>query len=533
LLRSAFSSSFWKPRARFWFDSIHVLAKALAVAIRSKHTGKKSIIVFNASTRINGLSLNAAFSLLIAWALQLAGVPVVHFVCKAGMSRCVLGTSLEDFNQPLPCKRCTRQSRLNYFGAHPHWFSYERNPALHALIRDKSLEQLAQVEYEGIPLGQIVLPALRWRLRVHNLLDDETTRTLYREFILSAWNVASEFTALLDSIDPQAVLVFNGQFFPEATVRWLCIQRGIRVITHEVAMQPLTAFLTDGDATAYPIHIPDDFELSEEQNARLDAYLEKRFQGNFSMAGIQFWPEMKRLDAAFLEKLSNFKYLVPVFTNVIFDTSQPHANTLFGDMFAWLDLVLEKARSHPDTLFVIRAHPDESRPGKASRESVAGWVSESGANQLANVVFISPDEYVSSYEMIQRAKFVMVYNSTIGLEASILGAAVLSAGKARYTQYPIVFFPESQVVYRRMLDEFLDADKVNALPEHRQQARRFMYYQLFRTSLPFDAFLDATEQRGYVRLARFNLRSLAPQHSPAIRAVLDGILAGGDFLLED
>jgi hypothetical protein len=390
-----------------------------------------------------------------------------------------------------------------------------------------------QVEYSGIPLGQIVLPSLRWRLRVHNLTDDERTRTLYREFTLSAWNVAREFTALLDSTDPQAVLVFNGQFFPEATVRWLCIQHGVRVLTHEVAMQPLAAFLTDGEATAYPIHIPDDFELSGEQNARLDAYLESRFQGNFSMAGIQFWPEMKRLDPVFLKKLSNFKYLVPVFTNVIFDTSQPHANTLFSDMFAWLDLVLEKARSNSDTLFVIRAHPDESRPGKASRESVAGWVSKTGADRLPNVVFISPDEYVSSYEMIQRAKFVMVYNSTIGLEASILGTAVLSAGKARYTQYPIVFFPESQVEYIHMLDEFLDADKVNTLPEHRHQARRFMYYQLFRTSLPFDEFLEANEQRGYVRLARFPLRSLNPQHSPAIRAVLDGILAGGDFLLED
>ena len=135
--------------------------------------------------------------------------------------------------------------------------------------------------------------------------------------------------------------------------------------------------------------------------------------------------------------------------------------------------------------------------------------------------------------MIQRAKFVMVYNSTIGLEASILGAAVLSAGKARYTQYPIVFFPESQVVYRRVLDEFLSAEKIDALPEHRHQARRFMYYQLFRTSLPFDSFLEVTEQRGYVRLACFNLRSFSPQNFPAIRAVLDGFLAGGDFLLED
>ena len=92
------------------------------------------------------------------------------------------------------------------------------------------------------------------------------------------------------------------------------------------------------------------------------------------MAGVRFWPEMRGLDEDFLARLAQFKQVVPVFTNVIFDTSQPHSNVVFPHMFAWLDLILELVRAHPETLFVMRAHPDESRPGKASRESVANWV---------------------------------------------------------------------------------------------------------------------------------------------------------------
>jgi len=65
-------------------------------------------------------------------------------------------------------------------------------------------------------------------------------------------------------------------------------ERGIRVITHEVGLQPASAFFTDGEATAYPIHIPDEFELNDAQNAKLDAYLARRFQGDFTMAGIKF-----------------------------------------------------------------------------------------------------------------------------------------------------------------------------------------------------------------------------------------------------
>ncbi len=329
------------------------------------------------------------------------------------------------------------------------------------------------------------------------------------------------------------VVVFNGQFFPEATARYVAQQRGLRVITHEVGLQPASAYFTDGEATAYPIAIPDEFELNDEQNAHLDAYLEKRFQGQFSMAGIKFWPEMKGLDEAFLQKAAGFKQIVPIFTNVIFDTSQPHANTVFEDMFAWLDLVLEVIRLHPETLFVIRAHPDELRVRKASRETVAAWVEASGADKEPNVLFVGPQETLSSYELILKSKFVMVYNSTIGLEASIMGAAVLCAGKARFTQYPTVFFPQSVDEQRSKMNEFLAAESIHVPPEFKRNARRFLYYQLFRTSLPFGDFLMPSVRTTQTRLKPFDLDALSPDESPAIRAISKGLLEGGDFLLEE
>ena len=329
-----------------------------------------------------------------------------------------------------------------------------------------------------------------------------------REYILSAWNVAQKFSKFLDETKPRAVIVFNGQFFPEATARYVAQQRGIRVITHEVGLQPASAFFTDGEATAYPIHIPDEFELNDEQNAKLDAYLAKRFQGDFTMAGIKFWADMKGLDESFLKKAARFKQIVPVFTNVIFDTSQPHANTVFSDMFAWLDVLLEIIKAHPETLFVIRAHPDETRTRKESRETVQGWVEANGVDKLANVVFVAPKETLSSYELIQRSKFVMVYNSTIGLEAALMGKPVLCAGKARFTQYPTVFFPQTADEQRSKMEEFLAAETIDVPPEFKRNARRFLYYQLFKTSLPFGDFLEPSVRTTQTRLKLFELEEL-------------------------
>jgi hypothetical protein len=404
-----------------------------------------------------------------------------------------------------------------------------------------SVPQLMLFEYvhpiagieSPIPLGALVTPGLRWILRRQNLFDDESTRYLYRQYILSAWNVACEFSAFMSVTNPQAVVVFNGQFYPEAVARWISRRRGIRSFTHEVGFQPFSVFFTAGEATASPIPIPDGFKMDKNNDTELDAYLEKRFHGQFSMAGISFWPEMKGLDEAFLQKAAQFKQIVPVFTNVVFDTSQPHANAVFTDMFAWLDLVVDLVRKHADTLFVIRAHPDETRLGKESLESVQDWVAQHGVAGLSNVIFVAPTEYFSSYELIQRSKFVMVYNSTIGLEAAIIGAPVLCAGKARFTQYSTVFSPQSVPSFRNQAESFLEAKKIDVPAEFRYNARRFLYYQLFRASLPFDAFITTSARPSLARFKDFSWEELLPENSAAIQAILDGVLQDGDFMLKE
>ena len=523
------------------FNNLKIVAMARAVARKEPQPKGTPVVFFKASTGIDDLSWNSGFHLLASWALRLKGIPVAYFACNAGMSRCVLGTNRDDPHQEMPCKSCIHQSKTLYTAVpdsrnpNPdslvHWFDYQHDTQLASAIASLPLQSLVTFEWQSIPLGKLCLPGLRWILRIHHLNDDENTRYLLREYILSAWNVAQKFSKFLDETRPRAVVVFNGQFFPEATARYIAQRRGIRVITHEVGLQPASAFFTDGEATAYPIHIPDEFELNDEQNAKLDAYLAKRFQGDFTMAGIKFWADMKGLDESFLQKAAQFKQIVPVFTNVIFDTSQPHANTVFEDMFDWLDLTLEIIREHRETLFVIRAHPDELRERKSSRETVEGWVARREVRKEPNVIFIGPKETLSSYELIQKSKFVMVYNSTIGLEASIMGATVLCAGKARFTQYPTVFFPQTIEDVRRRMKEFLDAEKIDAPLEFKRNARRFLYYQLFRTSLPFEDFLEPSVRTTQTRLKSFDLDALLK--SDAVKAILDGMLADGDFLLEE
>ncbi len=293
-------------------NNLKIVRMAKLVARHSPLASGQPVAFFKASTGIDDLSWNSGFHLLASWALRLKGIPVAYFACHSGMSHCVLGTNRDNVRKEMPCKSCVYQSRTLYTGIQVNkytgkhvdtplltrhsslvtWFSFHRDEKLNEALSSLSVEELMCFQWQGIPLGALCLPGLRWILRIHHLNDDEPTRYLLREYILSAWNVAQKFTDFLDRTQPRAVVVFNGQFFPEATARYIAQKRGIRVITHEVGLQPASAFFTDGEATAYPIHIPDEFELNDDQNAKLDAYLAKRFQGDFTMAGIKFWPNM-------------------------------------------------------------------------------------------------------------------------------------------------------------------------------------------------------------------------------------------------
>src|SRR4030042_7115068 len=114
----------WNSRRR-----ILALTKKIQAHVRPR-TDLKPIVFFNASARLGGLSQNAAFSFLSSSGLRLAGLPIHHFVCRKGMSHCVLGVNREDYHTPPPCSACIEQSHRLYRGAQLHWFTYRPDPVL-------------------------------------------------------------------------------------------------------------------------------------------------------------------------------------------------------------------------------------------------------------------------------------------------------------------------------------------------------------------------------------------------------------------
>jgi hypothetical protein len=134
---------------------------------------------------------------------------------------------------------------------------------------------------------------------------------------------------------------------------------------------------------------------------------------------------------------------------------------------------------------------------------------------------------VSSYELIKRSKLVLVYNSSIGLEATLLGRVVLCGGKSRYTDYATAYFPSTPRAYFERARHFLSQEDPKAPEAFMYEARRFTYYQHFFTSLDFSAFLQEHPHfPGYVILRKFDPADLHADRCEEIAILRDGILLG-------
>ena len=110
----------------------------LPIAHETQLIQSRPVLFFNASTRLSGVSLNAGFSLVTSLSLSQIGVPVVHMVCRRGMSHCVLGVNRDEIHDAPPCRECMRTSGLIFQGAAVEEFTFSRDQKLAEKIKNLS-----------------------------------------------------------------------------------------------------------------------------------------------------------------------------------------------------------------------------------------------------------------------------------------------------------------------------------------------------------------------------------------------------------
>lgn len=482
------------------------------------------------STQTSNLSFCGLGGFIISNALRLQGHRVINLTCDQVLDRCIaVNTGFLD--QRPPCRDCRKLTDA-MFGGQCKW-QVDASPAGEGGddLPD-NLAELENTEYKSYPVGRIVLPSLRWSLRRFHLRETESVVGLNRRLIVSAERMIDRFEDLISVDKPAVLVVFNGSFFPEATLRAVAEANDIRVVTYETGHLPRSLYFSHGVATDVIAEMPAAYEMSASDERTFDDYFGQRLAGEASMGSVRFWSGITGIDEDLSSKMKRFSNVVCVFTNVAFDTSNLHANGVFDSMFLWLESLCSYAAAHKDTFFVFRGHPAERRKGKESEEQIEDWMKKMGFLDLPNVHFISPLDQTSSYDLAKVSKVVLVYNSTIGLESLILGVPILVAGVTKYREGGL--YQEFTVAedYFSALTKILGPGNTIVSEDIRREARRLMHYLYFKRSLDISQFIEPVFGAKWV-LNDVTLSELHPDNTKELGIICDGIIDGSPFAYEN
>jgi len=493
-------------------------ARALGPAARPGTPTSKVLVM-----TLRAWTTHVAYELLLGHELQRRGADCRFVVCGGGLPVCELGNARREF--PHPCAACKRYvtemlgaADLDYVTLDELVDEGERL-ALSEGVRSASDPHA--VEVDGIRLAPHVVRSLLWVARTAWAARELDDRREFREFLESAAIVTRAFGRLLDRERPDSIVMVSGLFFAESAMRELASQRGIPVVMYDFPGRPGTVFVSEKTpASFYEI---DDLWAARGQDEPSTAERERVLDaiGARRSSDGTLWSAF-RFDDAAPDARTDVGRRIAVFTNVSWDTAVTLRDIGFRDIYEWLEVVVTWALDHDDVTVDIRVHPGEMRVrGFESDDSLADYIRTRFPDLPDRITVYGPESSVDSYALIESADTVLVYTSTIGLEAVVLGRPTIVAADVHYRGKDFTIDVDGPDELRAALDAYGD----HVLTET-QSERAIAYANLFFFESMVELRSLTERYRGKPVLRISDPASLASD--PGVARVCDAALGRGD-----
>lgn len=493
-------------------------ARALGPAPRPKAPTSKVLVL-----TLRAWTTHVAYELLLGHELQRRGADCRFVVCGGGLPICELGNARREF--PKPCTACRGYvtemldaASLDYMTL-DELVDEDERLALSEEVR--RAQDPHSVTIDGVVLAPLVLRSVLWVARTAWAARELDERPEFVEFLESAAIVTRAFGRLLDREQPDSIVMVSGLFFAEAAMRELASQRGIPVVMYDFPGRPGTVFVSEKTPASF-YEIDDlwaargqDQPSAAERDRVLDAIGARRSGDDTLWSAFRF-------DDAAPGARTDVGRRIAVFTNVSWDTAVTSRDIGFRDIYEWLEVVVSWVLEHDDVTVDIRVHPGELRVrGFESDDSLADYIRTRFPDLPDRITVHGPESSVDSYALIESADTVLVYTSTIGLEAVVLGRPTIVAADVHYRGKDFTIDVDGPDELRAALDACGD----HALTEA-QSERAIAYANLFFFESMVELRSLTERYRGKPVFRISDPASLASD--PGVARVCDAALGRGD-----
>ncbi|NPA27381.1 MAG: hypothetical protein GXO36_07280 [Chloroflexi bacterium] len=305
-------------------------------------------------------------------------------------------------------------------------------------------------------------------------------------------SAAGVLRAVMTRLQPDRVLVPNGLVLEFGVAYHVARALGIPVTTYEFGPEPERIWLDPEEPVVYlntralwaawrdrpwPPGAREKIQalFDEVWNARAGQYAARRWQ-NVPMQGADTVRQQLHLDE---------RPVVLLAPNVFGDSVMLDHAIFSQGMADWLRRTLRFLAERPQVQVVIRVHPSEKHlPPKALR--VTEVVREVLPTLPEHMRLVEAEDPVNTTDLVRLAIGTLVYASTVGLEAALLGRPAIVAARAYYRGHGFTWDPESWDAYWRVLETLLqEPETLRPSPAQVEDAWKFAYAFFFHWLRPF------------------------------------------------
>lgn len=383
---------------------------------------------------------------------------------------------------------------------------------------------------DSLPLGKLALNSV-----IHHFRCSTTTRSAeitdaYQDYLAMGHVLAETIRAAYSDIKPDLIFTLNGSFLDSGLHLAIAKEMGIRAVTFEAGFM-LNALMLgfDEPIITFPMskYLPNNwssYKLNAEQSSKLDTYLSARRNGKESV--FDYWGN-PILDHTLVKKelgLRDDQSPDILFTNLLWDSSTIDCDVAWASQVDWISDTIQWYQQHPDRTLLVRIHPAETHPtALATSDPIEAAIRHRWQELPKNVILIPPSSTISSYPLTEISHLNLVYASTAGLEAVILGKTVLVAGKTHYRDQGFTHDITTKDQYFQLLEQ---ATPYIPTEQAIQMARTYAYLFFFCFNRPFPLVQEqSTEMSGPAVTCMYTSEEeLLPDRNPELDVVISLIL---------
>lgn len=322
-----------------------------------------------------------------------------------------------------------------------------------------------------------------------NLQEGSSEEALFQLRLRRNRTAAAGLVDLLSKGSFEAIVIPNGSILEFGAVYRTARHLGLTSITYEFGEQSGRMWLSQNDEvmrqdTKALWDARGSIPLADAERVELQSLLQARRGGRlWENFGRQWQSGESRgaLEVRQVLGLNPDRPVVLLATNVVGDSLALNRQIFTDGMSDWLEHTVKYFAERSDAQLVVRVHPGELLgAGHPSIEIVRSSIPE----MPEHVIVVPPESEINTYDLFELAHFGLVYTTTAGLEMTLSGVPVITAGQTHYRSKGFTDDPLSLEEYLHLIESRL-AEPLGRRLEENQVNLAWRYAHRFFFEYPF------------------------------------------------